>query len=175
MKKRQLLVSAMGPDRVGFVDQVTEALVRHGANIEESRMARLAGEFAALLLITVEESLVEDLSEDLGGLGSRNMEVMIRPVAERSVLFEDYRLYILAVTGADHEGIIRSIAHVLTEMGINIAELESDVTNAPTTGTPLFNMSATLQLPPQLPLERVRESLKKAAEQTSVTVQLDPA
>ncbi|MFB3906718.1 MAG: hypothetical protein ACE15E_25050 [Acidobacteriota bacterium] len=41
MNNAKLLITAVGPDRVGFVDEITGVpgvLVSHGANVEESRM-----------------------------------------------------------------------------------------------------------------------------------------
>ncbi|RPJ59399.1 MAG: hypothetical protein EHM23_14235 [Acidobacteria bacterium] len=174
MNNAKLLVTAVGPDRVGFVDEITGVLVAHGANVDESRMARLTGEFAALLLIQVPENKVDQLTRDLDKL--RRMEVWMRRVsADQSSLFQDYRLYTLAVNGADHEGIIKTMAHTLNQLGINIAELESDVVYAPETGSPLFNMRAILQVPPDLKIEAVEESLRGAGEEMCVSVQLEKA
>jgi len=174
MNNAKLLVTAVGPDRVGFVDEITGVLVAHGANVEESRMARLTGEFAALLLIQVPQNKVNQLTADLDKL--RRMEVWIRPVsAEESRSFQKYQLYTLAVNGADHEGIIKTIAHALNQLGINIAELESDVVYAPTTGSPLFNMRAVLQIPPDLKIDVVEQNLRSAGEEMCVSVQLEKA
>src|SRR5512133_978234 len=105
MNNAKLLVTAVGPDRVGFVDEITGVLVSNGANVEESRMARLTGEFAALLLVQVPDNRVEQLTRELDKL--RRMEVWIRRVSpDQSGLVHDYRLYTLAVNGADPEGII---------------------------------------------------------------------
>jgi glycine cleavage system transcriptional repressor len=174
MNNEKLLVTAVGPDRVGFVDEITGALVAHGANVEESRMARLTGEFAALLLVQVPANKVDQLTKDLDKL--RKMEVWVRRVSpDQSSLFQDYRLYTLAVNGADHEGIIKTMAHALNHLRINIAELESDVVYAPEAGTPLFNMRAVLQVPPDLQIETVEESLRSAGEEMCVSVQLEKA
>jgi glycine cleavage system transcriptional repressor len=174
MNRAQLLVTAAGPDRIGFVDEITGVLVHHGANIEESRMARLAGDFAALMLVSVSENQIEPLLADLGGLRRRDMEVSARRLLGGELdVFKDYLAYAITVTGADHEGIIRNVAHQLTQMGINIAELESDVENAPTTGTPLFNMKAILQVPPDLSIAIVKENLRRTANEMSVLIRIE--
>jgi glycine cleavage system regulatory protein len=46
MAKVYLVVTAVGQDRRGTVKMITDVVVTHFANIEESRMARLGGEFA---------------------------------------------------------------------------------------------------------------------------------
>ncbi len=173
MSKTMLLVTAAGPDRIGFVDELTDVLVKHGANIEESRMARLAGDFAALVLVSVSSDRVPPLKDGLSKLQSRSVEIGVRNVAEPGATgFLDYRSCRISVRGADHEGIIQSIAHTLRGLGVNIAELESDVDQAPESGAPLFNMRASLQVPPALSQNRLEEELRRAAEQLSVAIEL---
>jgi glycine cleavage system transcriptional repressor len=175
MNKQYVLVTAVGPDRIGLVDRITEVLLRRGGNIEESRMARLAGDFAALILVSVPDSELQDLDRDLNGLGEEALEITtrrLRPVESAS--FEGYLPLMVAVTGADHEGIIRNVAQVLHRLKVNIAELESEVVNAPTTGTPLFNMKARLQVPPDLPLVVLENELRQAGEELGVLVEVIP-
>ena len=49
MPKEYLVVTTVGPDRRGMVEKITDVMVNHQANIEESRMARLGGEFAVIM------------------------------------------------------------------------------------------------------------------------------
>jgi threonine dehydratase len=45
MAKEYLVVTTVGPDKRGIVEKITEVMLNQQANIEESRMARLGGEF----------------------------------------------------------------------------------------------------------------------------------
>ena len=59
-------LSAIGRDRPGIVAGVSGALLRHGANIEDSRMAILGGHFTMMLIVsTPDEGDVEALRRDL--------------------------------------------------------------------------------------------------------------
>lgn len=49
---QQLVVTASGPDRPGIVARLSKRVLDCGGNVELSRMARLAGEFSILMLIT---------------------------------------------------------------------------------------------------------------------------
>jgi len=42
-----------GPDRIGIVDHVTEKVLQKNGNIEESRMARLGGDFTMIVMISI--------------------------------------------------------------------------------------------------------------------------
>jgi glycine cleavage system transcriptional repressor len=48
--QKTFVLTLTGPDRIGFVEKVTGLLLERGGNVETSRMARLGGEFAILML-----------------------------------------------------------------------------------------------------------------------------
>ena len=47
-----IVISAVGTDRTGVVQDITKAVLACGGNIEESRMSTLGKEFAMLLLVS---------------------------------------------------------------------------------------------------------------------------
>ncbi len=47
-----MVVTASGPDGPGIVARLSKRVLDTGGNIELSRMARLAGEFTILMLVT---------------------------------------------------------------------------------------------------------------------------
>ena len=53
MTKEYFVVTIIGPDRRGLVASITEKIVSRNANIEESHMTRLGGEFAVLMLLSI--------------------------------------------------------------------------------------------------------------------------
>ena len=55
MSKVYLVVTAIGHDRRGTVEKITDVVVAHHANIEESKMARLGGEFAVIMLLSLSD------------------------------------------------------------------------------------------------------------------------
>jgi glycine cleavage system transcriptional repressor len=50
--KDHLILTAIGPDRVGLVQNISEFISRYGCNIEDSKMAVFCGEFAVIVLIS---------------------------------------------------------------------------------------------------------------------------
>src|ERR1044071_1721672 len=58
--KNHLILTAIGPDRVGLVERMSEFIAGFGCNIEDSKMAVFCGEFAVIMLITsANENLVK--------------------------------------------------------------------------------------------------------------------
>ena len=56
-----LVLTVIGPDRTGLVQSVAERITAVGGNWEESRMARLAGQFAGILRVTVDSARTDEL------------------------------------------------------------------------------------------------------------------
>jgi glycine cleavage system transcriptional repressor len=148
---QNFVLTLTGPDRIGIVDEVTGLLFKRGGNVETSRMARLGGEFAVLMLVSMPGEQFSSLDKALAALTSQGYKVTTT-LAEQT--YADARLgwlpYQIEVNGADHEGIIHEVAHYLSEQGISIESVESESTPAPTSGTPLFAMTAQVVVPPRL-------------------------
>jgi glycine cleavage system transcriptional repressor len=149
--QKEFVLTLTGPDRIGFVDEVTGLLVERGGNVETSRMARLGGEFAILMLVSMPAEQFSRLGNDLESWVARGYKVTTTP-AERTYTeaHSGWLPYRIAVQAADHEGIIHEIAHYLSENGISIEAVDSECTPAPTSGVPLFAMKARIVVPPSL-------------------------
>ena len=68
--QKNFVLTVTGPDRIGIVERVTGLLFAQGGNVETSRMARLGGEFAILMLVSMPEDRVAGLDADLEGLAA---------------------------------------------------------------------------------------------------------
>ena len=167
-----IVVTATGSDRPGIVQRVTEALVAHGANLEESRMAQLGGEFAAVMLVSVPEDRVPALKEAMAALAEHGLSVSTKPTSRRPGMFQGYVPYEVFLTGADHQGIVHAVADFLARQGINIESLETEVSNAPETGAQLFAMHATVQAPPAIPFKELKRRLAEIADRFGVDIEV---
>ena len=174
MAKAYLVVTAVGRDRRGTVEMITDVIVKHSANIEESRMARLGGEFAVIMLLSLAEEKLSLLIENIKGLEEKGLTLTARETdLSRIEVFRGYVPYEISVIGADHEGIVNSVARYLAMERINVEEMDTHVTPAPNTGTPLFSMYAKLQAPSQLSLSRLREKLAKVGQELDVDIDVN--
>ena len=70
-----LVVTVIGKDRPGLVESVSAVVEDHGGSWVESRMSRLAGEFAGILRVSVPATQVDALSEGLEALRSGGLRV----------------------------------------------------------------------------------------------------
>jgi glycine cleavage system transcriptional repressor len=146
---RNYVLTLTGPDRVGIVEEVTRAVLDRGGNVETSRMARLGGEFAVLMLVSVPEGTGGGLDADFKPLVDKGYRVAVAPARpEPDHGTAGWDPFHIAVDGADHEGIIHEVARHLAAHGISIEEMDSESSPAPTSGAPLFSMRALVLAPP---------------------------
>ena len=173
--QNQIIMTLIGTDQVGIVDTVTKSVLEYHGNIEESKMARLSGEFVMLLLISVPARNIDDMKTSLSELNKKGFHVFLKQTkAERTIKYDGCLPYKITVSGADHEGIINSITHCLAEKNINIELLDTNTSAAPMSGTQLFTMIAIVIVPPQLSYHSWSEHLTKIADSMNVNIDISP-
>lgn len=174
--RSNLVLTVTGADRVGIVEEVSKVLLDLGGNVETSRMARLGGEFAMLMLVSLSQEQLSALDDALADLTRRGYAVA---TATTQSGYEEahpgWRPHRVEVQGADHEGIVHEIAAGLASAGISIESAETSTASAPVTGTPLFSMSALVMVPPQLDDAEWRAALEDAGRQSNVDVRVTSA
>ncbi|MET0999764.1 MAG: ACT domain-containing protein, partial [Marmoricola sp.] len=65
------ILTVLGDDRPGLVSALSAPINAHGASWERSQMSRLAGKFAGIVLVTVDDAKVEQLTADLTALSAQ--------------------------------------------------------------------------------------------------------
>jgi glycine cleavage system regulatory protein len=169
--RETLVLTVLGQDRTGLVEDLADRIAAAGGNWEASHMARLGGQFAGILLVTVERGLVEELIASLRALDSRGLQVLARtgavPAAATGTRVK------LQLTGDDRPGIVRDVSRILAERGVNVEELESEVSSAPMSGEALFRAHAQLLVPPGLALSDLRARLESLAGELMVDLSAD--
>ncbi len=149
--RTNIVLTLTGTDRVGIVDDVTELLLELNGNIETSRMARLGGEFAILMLVSLPSEQLTNLDKLTRTLADQGFKVTTTQTEQtRAEAHPGWLTYQVDVSGADHEGVLHQIAHHLSQRDISIETLESGMTPAPISGTPLFQLTALVAVPPYL-------------------------
>ena len=166
-----LVLTVLGDDRPGIVEQLSDRVLGAGANWEESRMAHLSGKFAGLLRVSVDADRADALATALTSLSGAGLTVVVEPGAEAGS--QPSARMTLQLVGHDRPGIVRDIARVLAARRVNIEELESEVASAPMSGEPLFRARAHLRLPASVPPEAVVQMLEALAGELMVDLSVD--
>lgn len=170
--KSDLVLVFTSPDRPGIVEQLTTTVVQFGGNWEESRLARLCGDFAGIARISVDQDQINPLQEALQALGNDGLQVHVRSAQSEPTVAESSTAQLIC-SGADHEGIVSGVARHLASLGINVEEMETGIEPAPTTGTPLFQMACQVRLPQDLQLDELSADLNALAGELGVDIAID--
>jgi glycine cleavage system transcriptional repressor len=172
-ERRYTVFTAVGADRPGLVQEISQAIHDAGANLEDSRMAVLGGEFAIIVLISGEQPAIERLRDQCSKLEGRlALRVSMhdtRPAGSAPVAPR----HRLRVTGVDRPGIVLAVSKILASRGINVASLESRLTNAPESGTPMFSLTTEIQVPSEVALSSLQRELAAVCDEENLDFVLE--
>ena len=166
-----LVLTAIGDDRPGLVESLSQAVADHEGSWQESHMARLAGKFAGILRVEVPTDRAASLEAALRQLEATGLQIVVE--ASHHGAGGEARSLHLELIGLDHPGIVRDISHVLTARGINVDELSTELTNAPMSGELLFKAAVQLRLPAEASIDELRDTLEALANDLMVDITLD--
>ena len=169
--KEHLVITAVGPDRVGLVEQITQFLLKEGCNIEDSKMAVFCGEFTIILLVSGEAAGLDRVAQSLPSLTAQTSLIFSskKPVARSPVASALPGR--LQASCLDHPGVVHQLSSVLSKLGINIEAMETTTQAAPMSGTPIFQFDARLSVPAHVNLHDLRRKLDEIGKQENIDIE----
>ena len=163
---KNLIITAVGSDRLGIVSELTKIITNHGGNIEESRMTRLGADFTIIMLVTIDSKYKESLIMDLQAIEELSITTKTTK-SKNDITGESYQI---SLKGADNEGIVQVISEYLAGRSINIVEMETYISNAPITGTPLFNLMTITTISEKINLTKIQSDLNLISQKLGVEI-----
>ena len=166
--KTQLVISALGADRPGIVDELSNIIYSHALNVEDSRMSVLGGEFAILLLVSGEESAIDAIQSQLSEIEQNlQMSLLLRPTTESNVS-KDTIPYSVEVTALNNPGIVHTIASFFSSRNINIVNAQTERYAAPHTGSPMFALHMTVGVAADINIAQLREAFLETCDELNL-------
>jgi glycine cleavage system regulatory protein len=135
-------------------------------------MAQMAGQFAGILRIEVPPDQVDAINQSLQKLKSADLQLVVVSAdsAGYRPLLRPLRLHLV---GQDRPGIVREIAQVLANRGVNVEELHTDCQSAPMSAEVLFVATAKLRVSDELGVNELRGALEQIASDLMVDITLE--
>jgi glycine cleavage system regulatory protein len=171
-----LVLTVIGPDRPGLVESLASTIAQHGASWLDSRMSRLAGQFAGILRVGVPDDRAAELYRALMELERGGLRVVVQSGAraEPAAPAKDTaRRVKLDLLGADRPGIVQSVSGALAQRGVNVDELVTECVDAPMSGELLFKATAHLAVPADVDLASLRARIEAIAADLMVDISLE--
>jgi glycine cleavage system transcriptional repressor len=177
--RQWFILSAVGRDRPGIVADLAQLVFDCEANLEDSRMALLGNEFAAIFLCSGSGA---DLQRRLSD-GARRLEwenrltVFLRPLEGQPrppVPATGMRLARIEAEGEDRAGIVARICRLLADRSINIADLRSETRPSPS-GSSIYRMSLLVEVPESIGASELSKALDEVGQEIGIEVRIEPA
>ena len=170
--KENLILTAVGPDRIGLVEQISEFIVKHGCNIEDSKMAVFCGEFALILLLSGPPQGLQKIADAQREIESQtDLTIWFKAPASRKPA-ESFLPYRLTAACMDHPGVVYKLSHMLSKLGINIESMETKTYAAPVSGTPIFRLEALISVPATLTINDLRARFDDIQREENIDIEL---
>jgi glycine cleavage system transcriptional repressor len=173
---RHYALSGVGRDRPGIVAAVTEVLLGHSLNIEDSQATILRGHFTMMLVVAVPEAAdVEALAGDLEAARERlELEALtLSELIELDPAAEAVPSHIVTLYGADHPGIVHAATSALAERGVDVTDMTTKLAGEGQ-AEPLYALMMEVALPDGTDAGELDAALERVAGEQGVEVSLRP-
>lgn len=148
------LITLQAPDRKGLVEQIAQAISRHGGNWLDSELRHIDGIFAAILLLELPSMRIDELIEALECIDNLSLTYSKTTVAQKPIKRLTYSL-----VAYDRPGLVLDISNRITTLGINIEQFSSQFETAGHTGIALFRATIGLGLTESTQEDQLMQSL----------------
>jgi len=174
VKKSYLVLSALGEDHPGIVDQLSKAIFDLDCNINDSRMTVLGGEFAIILMIEGNWNNLAKLESNCAALEHQlGLKIMAKQTRGRKQE-SDLLPYEVEVVALDHPGIVHHLASFFSRRKINIEDMATSSYAAAHTGTPMFSVHMVVSIPANIHIATLREEFMEFCDEMNLDAVLEP-
>jgi glycine cleavage system transcriptional repressor len=172
---QQFIVTAVGPDHPGIVEQLTAHLHQAGGNLLDSRMVNLRGQFTIMMLVEADDRIAAALHPSLTSLAEGMGLQLILTDAEPRPQSVSGLPFQLKTYSLDQPGIVHRVSELLRARGVNIEELATRQASAPFAGGLLFLMEMRLTVPSRVSIHELRAELQALCDTLNCDLDFEPA
>ena len=134
----RIIITAIGVDKPGLVDQISSIIKENNGNIENSKMIKIENQFAMIIDFLSSNDL-DTIKTKLQYIEELEITYKLAEISKENNKTNKY-----IISGADNQGIINRVSNFFSKRNINIVEVNTNIELAPITGSPLFNMKITV-------------------------------
>ncbi len=167
-----LVLTVIGDDRAGLVDALAGPIASRGGNWQRSHLARLAGQFAGIVVVDVPADAVDHVVSDLEGITAQGLLDARVAIAGTDDDSRGARELHLQLVGHDRPGIVHEIAEALADREVSIDELETATTSASMSGERHFHAAARLRVPESASIDEVQAALEAIGAELMVDLEV---
>ena len=165
-----LVLTVVGDDRAGLVNALAQKVSEAGANWEQSELAELAGAFAGIVLVRVDDARVDEFVASLQPLEGM-LKVAVH--AGTTAATPAPRTLHITVLGNDRPGIVRDVTATIAAHALSIDAFRSRTLDAPMAGGILFEAPVEVSIPEGADAAVIRRALEALAGEIQVDLSVE--
>ena len=164
--RKHYIISYLGEDKPGLVDQLSRIVHAVGGNWLASRSMNLGGIFCGIVQISLQADQSETLVAQLDGLRPKLLNLTL---TEQALIQGRPLKHIqMRIIGADRPGIVAEVCAILAQLEANIEEMETAAEPAPMSSDLTFQIDLTLSYPASLTADHICQSLEQLSDDLMV-------
>jgi len=172
MTDSHLILTVIGDDKPGLVEELATAISAHGGNWLEASMAQLSGKFAGIVEVAVPADRIPELRIALGKLAGLKVSAEIAEAATAQKSAPAGRRLSLNLVGHDRIGIVKEVSQVLARHAVNVEDLQTRTSSAPMSAEILFHCEAELTAAPDFNARELKAALEQLSDDLMVDISL---
>ena len=166
----RLVITIVGDDRPGIVASLAAVVAEHDGNWLSSSLSNLAGQFAGIIEVAVDDARCDDLAAAIGAREG----LQVPSVRGAGAAAEgEHPVATLDVVGVDQPGIVRRLTELLKGHGVSLLQFASWTEPAPNSGDELFRAAAEFELTASVDLEALTTALEALADEAALDIEME--
>ena len=169
-----LVLSVLGENRPQVVEKLCRTIKKSGVNITDSRMTVFGQELTMLFMLCGSWNVVEKFKQMLPELQEQlGIDIHLKPtqMANRT---GDRIPYVIDVISLDRVGIVHEIIDFLTRNKIDIQDLNSHSYQTVPTGTPMFSLHISVNIPANMSIALLRSDFIDFCDRLNFDAIIEP-
>ena len=172
---KYVVITAVGEDRTGIVNELSDEIFNDGGNIQDSRMAVLGGAFSVIMLVAGEQGAIDKLIAQIPSMEKKLGLTMVVKKTQPRHQEAPLMPYRVDVVSMDHPGIVHDVADFFAARSINIEDMSTATYAAAHTGTPVFSMHLTIAVAAESSIADLRHEFQEFCDALNLDATIDPA
>ncbi|MDR1418740.1 MAG: hypothetical protein LBI80_06330 [Endomicrobium sp.] len=173
---KYISLTAIGEDKFGIVNTISELLYKEKCNIEDSTMTILHGQFAMILIIKLcsgisKNTLLSKLKNYSKALALSLFCADINSYTQKKRLSK--KTFVISVYGADRTGIVYNISKYLANNKINITDVQTTVSKHD--GQKIYMMIVESNFPANVLEKEISKGLFELGKSLNINISINQA
>ena len=161
------IITAIGIDKPGLVDEISSIISQHNGNIENSKMIKIDNQFAMIIDFSCLKN-IDAIKNNLNEI--RELDITYKTIQNSDTSNNQNKKYL--IKGVDDQGIVNGISNFFSNNNINIIEVNTFLESAPITGAPLFNMEIMINYNKSNDISEIDSRLKNLCEDLNLDIKI---